>query len=124
VYITVGNWERERSPTATPKGKEAAQNIAEHRFIVNASYACPTYTAAACLMKEGRGEGVWLDDYFHPQDLYLCLRLVVLVHTTALYLCNDFEAYDRERERDCQTERDSNERRGRQGEAVIKWGGE
>jgi hypothetical protein len=48
--------------------------------------------------RQRKGEGVRLDDYLHPQDLYLCIRLVVLVDTAALYLCDDFETYDRGRE--------------------------
>ena len=42
-------------------------------------------------------ESVRLDYYFHTQDLDLCLGLVVLVHTAALYLSDDFEAFQRER---------------------------
>ena len=38
-------------------------------------------------------ESVRLDDYFHTQDLDLCLGLVVLVHTAALDLSDDFEAF-------------------------------
>ena len=42
-------------------------------------------------------KGVRLDYYFYTQDLDLCLGLVVLVHTAALYLSDDFEAFQRER---------------------------
>jgi hypothetical protein len=102
---------REKSHTVTLTSNEAAQKIAEHRFLVNASNAVrcillvpvsktkalhctPSYCTALspCVIinnrsdtMEGRqrgGEGVRLDDYLHPQDLYLCIRLSIFVMTS------------------------------------------